>query len=144
MFAPTTRAIIEGTGEGVLTPDAGRDGGEASPLGNTFLPWLGADMWLSLPGAAPGLWAELYPEFRLLGWSCLLVLAIGAGVLVILWARSWFQADATEPHTLEDYQKLLDAGLLDPEEFERIRSRLGSPGTSVPGLSPPGPSDPTR
>jgi hypothetical protein len=85
-------------------------------------------MWLKpLPWIGPGLCAEIRLEFRLLGWTVVLALLIGGGILAILWARSWRHSmtdGCAEEPTLEDYRKLLDAGILDPQEYERIRARL--------------------
>jgi hypothetical protein len=94
-------------------------------------------MWLSLPGAVPGLWAEIIPEFKLAGWSGLLFLVLGSGVLVILWTRKWRQslAEPTEDLTVEDYRKLLEAGVLDAHEYERIRATLED--EPLPPAQPP-------
>jgi len=123
-----TRAIIEGTGEGIPAAESVAGSAERHPLGNTFLPWLGTDMWRNPPALAlPGLFAEIGLEFRLLGWTLVLALLVGGGIVVILWTRNWWQRPAHEgpaEPTLDDYRKLLDAGILDPQEFERIRAHL--------------------
>ncbi len=66
-------------------------------------------------------------------WTLVLAFVVGGGISVILWARKWRQdlnEETTEEPSLEDYRELLDAGLLDPLEYERIRARLDP--TAVP------------
>lgn len=88
-------------------------------------------MWLNpFALAAPGLFAETYPELRFVGWTLVLALVIVAGVTAIVWTRRWHQEQVrqapTRP-TADDFRQLLDEGDLRPEEFERIRARLESP-----------------
>jgi hypothetical protein len=63
-------------------------------------------------------------EWMLLGLG--LVVLVAFGVFVIVRFRRW-QADQQSsqpaPH-VEDYRVLMEQGLLDPSEFERIRDRL--------------------
>jgi hypothetical protein len=72
---------------------------------------------------------------------------IGVGVAVFVWARSWrrrIAEDSTTEEPIETYQHMLDEGLLDPQEFERIQASLHrSP--DVPGepASPDPPAEQT-
>src|SRR3712207_3382576 len=93
---------------------------------------------------ASGLVAQVSPQARLILTSLALVAVIGGGVFAIVWARRWREAAAddapAEELTIEEYRKLLDEGLLDPEEFERIRARLEARGGSEAGEAHPDPT----
>jgi hypothetical protein len=71
--------------------------------------------------------------------------AIGAGVAVFVWARNWRRQLAEESTTeepIETYQLMLDEGLIDPQEFDRIQARLHRP-PDVPA-EPPSPDPPSE
>src|SRR5947209_18914723 len=70
-------------------------------------------------------------------WAALgLVAAVLAGVLVITWVQRWRQrsAEPADPQAeLENYRALFERGLLTPEEFARIRTRIeGKPPPTTP------------
>lgn len=70
------------------------------------------------------------PVLNVLEWFGLLaglILLIGVGVSVALRTRRWVRGDEESPveHSLEHYQQMRDENLIDAEEFERIRARLG-------------------
>jgi hypothetical protein len=72
-------------------------------------------------------------------WGTLLMVLLAAGTIIAWKLRAWVVADEREPtpeHSLEHYQELLEQGLIDPAEFERIRARFGDP------PAPPPPTDP--
>jgi hypothetical protein len=59
--------------------------------------------------------------------AALLAVAIGLGIAVFTWARKWRQAladDSDREASIETYREMLDEGLIDPQEFERIQARL--------------------
>lgn len=64
------------------------------------------------------------------------------GVLIVTWyRRSVVRPEPTSTLGVEDYRALMEQGLLEPAEFERIRARLEYRGhPEVP--SPPPSSDP--
>ena len=74
--------------------------------------------------------------------------AVGLGVAVFLWARSWRQKLNEEPTIeaqIDSYRTMLNDGLLEQQEFERIVAQLEGrpvdPPTGIrPGL-PPRPTD---
>jgi uncharacterized membrane protein YccC len=70
--------------------------------------------------------ADLASALEVIGAVALLATLIGLGVAVFVWARFWRQRpdEATTEEQLESYQYMLDEGLIDPQEFERIRARL--------------------
>lgn len=83
--------------------------------------------------------------------TLLMVGAVGLGVIIIVWAKRWLTAQQATPAetTVEDYRVLLEQGLLDPQEFERIRDRLEArpapppSAPTVPGQpKAPGPDQP--
>jgi hypothetical protein len=91
---------------------------------------------------------------RFLRWDfCLsvggLIGVIGLGVWAWLWVKRWRtevaeEASRSPAQQLEHYQKMMDDGLLDPEEFARVKARLeGAPPppdtriTSQPTKQPP-------
>ncbi len=100
--------------------------------------------------------ADVQSILEVVGTVGALALALAAGVAMIVWARKTWRQDAEGPTTedpLEIYQHLLDEGIIDAAEFERICARLqegppepaepapDAPATSVrPGL-PPRPTD---
>jgi hypothetical protein len=96
-----------------------------------------------------GIWAER-PAMNLdLIWATLgLIAVILAGAIVIAWANRWRRglSNADTPATeLEQYRALFEQGVLNKEEYERIRTRLegiSRPKADVaptPGQAPEGP-----
>lgn len=75
-----------------------------------------------------------------LGLVLLTSAVIGVGAWMIWLAKRWrnqlLESRSTEPLTLASYQQMLDDGLLDEEEFARIKARLEAP-------DPPTPTSPT-
>ena len=71
-----------------------------------------------------------------------LVAAVLVGVIIILWVQRWQRCsvDSSDPGVeLDNYRDLFRRGLLSPEEFERIRTRLE--GKSSPKLPPDPPAN---
>jgi hypothetical protein len=92
-------------------------------------------------GAGNILWAAfLSPE--VIGAYLLLIAALVAGGVVIVWAARRYKRPAAEELTPEEelthYRTLLEEGELSPDEFERIRARLEPGGASV---QPPAATD---
>jgi hypothetical protein len=58
--------------------------------------------------------------------AILLVGLVLLGALAVLWVKRWHAAHQAPlpPTRIEDYRALMEKGLLDPQEFERIRDRL--------------------
>jgi hypothetical protein len=94
----------------------------------------------------PVLIAHLTAQFRLdLEWIILATVLVGLvllGIIVIVRYKRWQAAEQTPapPTRLEEYQALMEQGLLDPQEFERIRDSLQK--NSEPPTSPPAESGP--
>jgi hypothetical protein len=69
--------------------------------------------------------------------------AIGLGVAVFVWMRNWrrrLAEEAAPEEPIETYQQMLDEGLIEAEEFERIAARLREkPNDSAAGDSPAAP-----
>ncbi len=102
-------------------------------------------------------WNGLAPSTALLVVSLAMVAALLLGALLILLADRWRRrpAGAGTPSTndeLAHFRSLYEQGLLSPEEFDRIRHKLGgrlrqeldvpSPPASSP--NPPGPPAPSE
>lgn len=74
--------------------------------------------------------ANLTAQFRLdLEWVILAGILLGLvflGGFIVARYKRWLVEQKTPPASMaiDDYRALLDQGLLDPEEFERIRRRL--------------------
>lgn len=86
------------------------------------------------------LWAEGFDwELVLLGTGLLVLLIIG--FWMVMRVRRWQNEEQAERLTsaqqLEQYQSLLEEGLLAPEEFEKLRRKLDP---SQPGANPPPPT----
>jgi hypothetical protein len=103
-----------------------------------------------LPALAGLVVADLAATLEVVGVVTLLVAALGVGVAVFVWARDWrrrIAEDSTTEEPIETYQNMLDQGLLDQQEFERIQARLGQPPAlpAVPPVShPPSESTPDQ
>ncbi len=71
--------------------------------------------------------AEFEWDSELIALTILLVSMVGLGVAATVWAKRWRKA-AEEPENAEElvehYEALIDEGLLDPAELERIRACL--------------------
>src|SRR5262245_22832841 len=87
------------------------------------------------PSLPASLWAQgIDLELILLTVA---LLAVGfAGYWVVVRVRRWSKEEESERLTaqdqLEQYQAMLDEGLLDRGEFDKLKARLGLPGSSVP------------
>jgi len=98
-----------------------------------------------LPALAGLVFAHLAKPLEVIGVVAAFAAAIGAGVSVFVWARNWRRRLAEETTTeepIETYQHMLDEGLLDPQEFDRIQARLQRP-PDVP-TEPPSPNPPSE
>jgi hypothetical protein len=79
---------------------------------------------------SPGLGAALTAQIQLnLEWMLLAGSFVGLvllGLFVIACVKRWHRAQQapTPPTRLEDFRALMEQGLLDPLEFERIRERF--------------------
>ena len=79
------------------------------------------------PSAALPLMAALLRlDLELVFLTGLLVGVLVLGVAVIAWFKRWQEGQRQMPAapTLEDYRALVEQGILDSLEFERIRERL--------------------
>jgi hypothetical protein len=95
----------------------------------------------------PVLVAPLTAQFRLdLEWILLVSVLVGLillGIFVIVRYKRWQAAQQTpaSPTRLEDFRALMEQGLLDPQEFERLREFLQkNPETPVPPATDHGPA----
>lgn len=103
-------------------PANGAGTGKRHPLGNIPSALVGYVSGFSLV-----LVAQVVLDLELLLLLIGLVFLIIAGVIAVVEARRRLKTDETSSvpaHSLEHYQGLRDQGLLDPHEFERIRSLL--------------------
>ena len=93
----------------------------------------------------PGVFATLTAQFRFdREWILLTGLLVGLlliGALVIVRFKRWqaAQQQTTPAPRIEDYHALMEQGLLDPLEFERIRDYMKKKDGPA---SPPNPSPP--
>ncbi len=62
-----------------------------------------------------------------------------AGYYVIGWVKRWREPEQTPTleHRLEDYRAMMEQGLLQPQEFERIRVHLEKKAQEPPPSPPP-------
>jgi hypothetical protein len=91
-----------------------------------------------LPALAGLVVANTAATLEIAGVVTLLVAALGAGVAVFIWACGWRRhnvEDSTTEEPIETFQHMLDQGLLDQQEFERIQARLNQP-PAVPAAPP--------
>jgi hypothetical protein len=70
------------------------------------------------------------------------------GVLVVMWFKRWQAAEQKSAPTMrvEDYRALMEQGLLDPQEFDRIRNYLENkvpPNPAITGTPAAGSEMPT-
>jgi len=98
-----------------------------------------------LPALAGLVFADTARTLEIIGAAAAFAAAVGAGVAVFVWARDWrrrLAEDTTTEEPIETYQLMLDEGLLDPQEFDRIQARLPRP----PDVSaePPLPNPPSE
>jgi hypothetical protein len=108
-------------------------------------------MWNVGPPAGPvilmarALPAQLQLDLEGIVLAIILVGLILLGVIVIVRFKRWqtAQRSPTVPARIEDYRALMEQGLLDPREFERIRQTLEGPGPMPPAppLSPRHPEE---
>jgi hypothetical protein len=71
--------------------------------------------------------ADLAGTLEAIATAVLLVAAIGLGVAAFVWVRNWRQRLADDTNTeeqLASFQHMLDDGLIDPQEYERIAAQL--------------------
>lgn len=85
---------------------------------------------LTLPGQV-----VLDLELILLLGGLGLLIAVGLVAVIEMRRRIHEEEEATPPQSLEEYQALRDQGLLDSQEFERIRAKLE--GSAEPPVPPP-------
>jgi hypothetical protein len=132
---PGTGAIIE-HGQRWLPR---RSGSEQAPLPSTARLW--DHMWDA--GQPAGHFSPLARQplnLDLVLAALGLVAAVLVGVVIILWVQRWQRrsADASDPGAeLDNYRDLFRRGLLSPEEFERIRTRLEGKSSPKMPLDPP-------
>jgi len=89
--------------------------------------------------------AEVRFNLELVLWALLLVGLIFLGFFIIWWFKRWQAAEQAPlpPMGIEDYRILMEQGLLEPREFERIRERMelkeksASPPHPPSDLNPP-------
>ena len=77
--------------------------------------------------------AAIDPE--LLAYSAGLFVLVGVGIWLAMKLRSTVRRDDAPEHSLAHYQKLFDEGLLDAQEFERIRALIRKRPPSPPTTS---------
>lgn len=96
------------------------------------------------PRAFSPLWAQVRLDFELVILTGLLVGLLVLGCAAIVYFKRW-QADERQTPAaprLEDYRALLEQGVLDAAEFERIREHMqkkdppGSPKPKAPPADP--------
>jgi hypothetical protein len=103
-------------------------------------------MWNVVP---PAVLAVLTIPFQVdLEWILLAIVLVGLvllGALVIARFKHWQAAQqaTTLAMRIEDYRALMEQGLLDPLEFERIREQLESKASPDTPSPPSPPADPT-
>lgn len=78
---------------------------------------------------ARSLWAQGF-DWELLLLGAVLLAVIFAGFWVVLRVRGWQKDQEAERITpqqqLEHYRNLLEDGLLEPQEFEKLKTKLGA------------------
>ncbi len=93
-----------------------------------------------VPRAEP-LWAQARApiDLELMGLLAGLFVLVGIGAMIALKMRSLAKTGDDVPvieQTLEHYQDLFDRGLLDPQEFERIRASIQKQQPPAPPAKP--------
>lgn len=116
-----------GRGGNVLARNrAGRDGlrhPEATPL--FFRLCWGLAMESTRPPVSPIVTAQVQLDPELILLALVFVGLVVIGTVVIIRVRRWSVAtDRPPPMCIDDYQRLMDEGLLAPQEFDRIRVML--------------------
>jgi hypothetical protein len=83
-------------------------------------------MWHQWPAGLFALLPARGMNLELIWATVGLVAAILLGVILIVWVDRWRKRSRAEgpADELDQYRGLLDQGLLSPEEYERIRTRL--------------------
>jgi hypothetical protein len=106
-------------------------------------------MYVGLPAGLCTLTAQFQFDLEWLLLAIILVGLILLGAFVIVRFKRWQGAERSPPvpTRIEDYRALMEKGLLEAPEFERIRDQLekksASPPPAVPPASPsPGPQPP--
>jgi uncharacterized membrane protein len=87
--------------------------------------------------------ADLTETLGVIATVLVFIGAVGLGVAAFVWARKWRQQLADEPTIeaqIESYRTMLEAGLIDDDEYDRIVAQLRSPGPEPP--DPPTPPTP--
>jgi hypothetical protein len=92
-------------------------------------------MWTRRPSVVSAALTEkirLDYEWLLLAVALIGLILLGLYVVVRLRRRLAEQKQPTLPMRIEDYRALLERGLLEPQEFERIRDKLEQKTASPP------------
>ena len=87
---------------------------------------------------------DMTATFEVIATVLLLAGAVGLGVAVFVWARRWRQELAEEPTNeaqIESYRHMLDQGLIDDDEYDRIVAQL-RPRLPMQPAAPPQPEQP--
>ena len=87
--------------------------------------------------------ADLASTLEVVAAATLMAAVVGLGITAFVWVRNWrrrLAEAATIDEQIASYQDMLDDGLIDPEEFERIQARLRQP--PVVPAERPGPEPP--
>lgn len=70
-------------------------------------------------------------DWELVGLGGLLLALLAAGAWTVTWVRNWRKDDdqstVSPEGQVEQYRLMLEEGLLEPEEFDRLRRRLLGP-----------------
>jgi len=140
------------TGEGSWLGLDRRDGERGNhPEATTFPPWLEVTMWTFHACNVDTLLFAQVGQF--LRWDVCLPIGLLFSVLVLgFWVvariRRWRaelaeeESAAAEELSLDHFQKLVEDGLLDPQEYERIKARLdAAPSDMQPKNDKTNPSD---
>lgn len=99
-------------------------------------------MWtIRRPVVLPAATAQFQFDFEWLLLALALMGVVLLGLYVVArFKRKLAQEQAAQPLRVEDYRALMEQGLLQPQEFERIREHLER---RTPPPTPPQPADPT-
>lgn len=103
-------------------------------------------MWIDLWAAsASSLSGQRKLDWELVGLGGLLLVLIALGGWMVGRFRNWREEDKEEnlsrEEQVEQYRRMLEQGLLEPEEFERLHRRLLGPWTH-PEVLPQAPDGP--
>lgn len=100
-------------------------------------------MWIDLWAASPSsLSGQRKLDWELVGLGGILLVLIALGGWMVSRFRNWREEEKSEnlprEQQAEQYRRMLEEGLLEPEEFERLHRRLLGPWTHPEALrSPP-------